>query len=156
MRVIAVNVVGTMLVTRAAIRHMAAHRGGAVVNVASTAALLSDHPDPVYGASKAAVKAFTEQCAREARARGVRVNAVLPGAVDTPIIAKTGDGRAPADWLRPRLDEIELLPPGAIAQAMIALALDASRAGECVVIANRQTVIACAGRGGRDAEQLRQ
>ena len=136
-QLVAVNVVGTMLVTQAAIVQMSARGGGAIVNVASTAALLSDHADPVYGASKAAVKTFTEQCSRTALARGVRVNAVLPGAVDTPIIAKTGDGRTPADWLTPRLAQVELLTPERVAAVMLELALDETRSGESVVIANQ-------------------
>lgn len=133
-QLVAVNVLGTVLVTRASVLHMSS--GGAIVNVASTAALLSDHADPVYGASKAAVKVFTEQCSRAALARGVRVNTVLPGAVNTPIIAKTGDGRTPADWLRPRLAQVELLTPETVAAVMLDLALDETRSGESVVIAN--------------------
>lgn len=133
-RVVAVNVLGTIVVTQASILHM--RSGGAVVNVASTAALLPAHADPVYGATKAAVKAFTEQCSRAALARGVRINAVLPGAVDTPILAKTGDGHAPAGWLAPRLAETELLAPEAVAGAMLELACDETRTGESVVIAN--------------------
>src|SRR5581483_7614809 len=128
-QLVAVNVVGTVLVTQAAIRHMSPPGGGAVVNVASTAALLTNHPDPVYGASKAAVKAFTEQCSHAALARGVRINAVLPGVVDTPIIVKTGDGNTPADWLRPRLTEVELLTPETVAAVMLELALDEARSG---------------------------
>jgi 3-oxoacyl-[acyl-carrier protein] reductase len=133
---LAVNVLGTILVTRAAIVAMGARAGGAIVNVSSTAAVLLNHPDPVYGASKAAVKTFTEQCAPLALTRGVRVNAVLPGAVDTPIIAKTGDGRRPAEWLVPRLDEVRLIAPIEVAAVMVELVEDDSRCGEAVVMAN--------------------
>jgi 3-oxoacyl-[acyl-carrier protein] reductase len=135
---IAVNVLGTILVTRAALLRM---RAGVIVNVSSTAALLADHADPVYGASKAAVKAFTEQCSRRALAGGVRVNAVLPGAVDTPIIGKTGDGQRPAEWLLPRLGEVQLLAPGDIAAAMVELVEDDCRNGACVVISNEPTSV---------------
>ncbi|HTX07866.1 MAG TPA: SDR family NAD(P)-dependent oxidoreductase [Solirubrobacteraceae bacterium] len=133
-QLIAVNLLGTVLVTRAAI--LAMNRGGVIVNISSTAAVLTSHPDPVYGATKAAVKTFTEQCAASAHARGVRVNAVLPGAVDTPIIAKTGDGRRPAQWLLPRLREVALLAPAEIASTMLELVENDAQNGACVVVRN--------------------
>jgi NAD(P)-dependent dehydrogenase (short-subunit alcohol dehydrogenase family) len=83
------------------------------------------------------VKTFTEQCAGIAARHGARVNAVLPGAVRTPIIAKTGDGERPADWLLPRLAEVELLTPEAVAEVMLELVEDETRNGAAVVIANR-------------------
>jgi NAD(P)-dependent dehydrogenase (short-subunit alcohol dehydrogenase family) len=133
---VAVNVTGTVLATRAAIAQMGDSRGGVIVNVSSTAALMPAHPDPVYAASKAAVKTFTEQCAGAALARGVRVNAVLPGAVDTPIIAKTGAGGQPASWLAARLPKIQLLSAGAVAAEMLDLVEDETRTGALVVVSN--------------------
>jgi NAD(P)-dependent dehydrogenase (short-subunit alcohol dehydrogenase family) len=134
-QLIAVNVTGTIAATQVAMRAMGGD--GVVVNISSTAALAAAHPDPVYAASKAAVKTFTEQCAPLAATHGVRVNAVLPGAVDTPIIAKTGDDGAPASWLRPRLDTVELLSPGAIAAAVLELVEDDAASGAAVVVDNR-------------------
>jgi NAD(P)-dependent dehydrogenase (short-subunit alcohol dehydrogenase family) len=133
-QLIAVNVTGTIAATQVAMRAMGGD--GVVVNISSTAALAAAHPDPVYAASKAAVKTFTEQCAPLAATYGVRVNAVLPGAVDTPIIAKTGDGGAPASWLAPRLQTVELLSPGAIAAAVLELVEDDATSGAAVVVDN--------------------
>jgi NAD(P)-dependent dehydrogenase (short-subunit alcohol dehydrogenase family) len=66
----------------------------------------------------------------------VRVNAVLPGAVDTPIIAKTGDDAEPASWLVPKLATIDLLSPDAIAAAVLELVEDETRSGDAVVVDN--------------------
>ncbi len=133
---IAVNLTATIVATRAAIAAMSATGGGVVINVSSMAALAPSHPDPVYGASKAAVRTFTAQCAADALARGVRVNAILPGAVDTPIIRKTGDGSSPAPWLTERLGQITLLAPEAIANTVLQLIEDDSQSGAAVTILN--------------------
>lgn len=135
-RLIAVNLTGTLLATRAAIKLMRATGGGVIINMSSTMALLAAAPDPVYAASKAAIKTFTEQYAPAAYTHGIRLNAILPGAVDTPIIGKTGDGGGPADWLALRLQEITLLAPATIASAVLELVEDDSRYGESIVIAN--------------------
>lgn len=61
-------------------------RGGAIVNVASVAARRGDNPEVLcYAASKAALLAVTRSLAHAYGARGVRVNAVLPGLIDTPM-----------------------------------------------------------------------
>ena len=135
--VVAVNVGGTFVATRLAIEAIARSGGGAIVNMSSTLALATETADPVYAATKAAVKRFTELSAPIAEARGVRVNAVLPGGVDTPILAKTGGGAGPADWLAPRLEQIQLLAPEQIAATVLALIEDERRNGETVVVRNR-------------------
>ncbi|HET6522662.1 MAG TPA: SDR family oxidoreductase [Geminicoccaceae bacterium] len=82
-RLMAVNVVGTMLCCREAVRRMSTAlggRGGAIVNVSSMAATIGGRPGAsAYAASKAAVDAFTVGLAREVAAEGIRVNAVRPG-----------------------------------------------------------------------------
>lgn len=87
-RVVAVNMMGTYWGCAAAGRAMQAQgRGGAIVNVSSTA---GDSPVPglsVYGMTKAGVNQLTRVCAKEFGPFGVRVNAVVPGWVDTPINA---------------------------------------------------------------------
>jgi 3-oxoacyl-[acyl-carrier protein] reductase len=85
-KVIAVNMMGTYWGCAAAGRVMRAlGGGGTIVNVSSTA---GDSPVPtlsVYGMTKAAVNQLTRVCAREFGSFGVRVNAVVPGFIDTPI-----------------------------------------------------------------------
>ncbi|GAA3669423.1 SDR family NAD(P)-dependent oxidoreductase [Arthrobacter ginkgonis] len=82
----AVNVNALFHVCRAALPHMIAAGGGAIVNTASQWGL---HPAPghiAYNVSKAAVVSFTENLARDYAPHGVRVNAVCPGEVRTPML----------------------------------------------------------------------
>ena len=87
-RVIAVNLRGVFLCAKYAIPHLAASGRGAVVNIASTFGLVGAHASPAYCASKGGVIALTRQLAVDYGPRGVRVNAVCPGYVDTDM-----DGR---------------------------------------------------------------
>jgi 3-oxoacyl-[acyl-carrier protein] reductase len=84
-RVLSVNVESVISMTRAAaLRMIEQGRGGAVVNLASVGALRGMHPGlTVYGASKGAVISFTNRAAGELGPRGVRVNAIAPGAIAT-------------------------------------------------------------------------
>jgi len=136
-QVIDINLTGVVLGTRLALEHMRG-RGGSIVNTASMAAWEPLFQDPVYSATKAGVAQFTRSCAGLAASMGVRVNAVCPGLADTPLLSKTGDGTAPADWLQPLIDEVELIQPEEVAAAVVELIEDDSKAGDCVVVENRQ------------------
>lgn len=83
-RVIAVNLTGTFLMCQAAIPHLLATRG-AIVNMSSTAAIRAHPWTAAYSASKGGVLAFTYGLAIEYGKQGLRVNAVCPGAVQTPM-----------------------------------------------------------------------
>lgn len=88
-RMFEVNAVGAVLCAREAVRRMAV--GGVIVNVSSRAAQLGGPGEYVdYAASKAAVDALTVGLAREVAARGIRVNAVRPGLIETEIHASGG------------------------------------------------------------------
>jgi NAD(P)-dependent dehydrogenase (short-subunit alcohol dehydrogenase family) len=82
-RLLAVNVVGTMLCCREAVRRMSTRfgsTGGAIVNVSSMAAAIGGRPGrTAYAASKGAVDSFTIGFAREVAREGIRVNALRPG-----------------------------------------------------------------------------
>src|SRR5688572_8309719 len=98
-RLMAVNVVGTLLCVREAVRRMATDRGGAggsVVAVSSRAAVLGSPGEFVdYAASKAAVDAIVTGVSREVGGAGVRVNGVRPGLIRTDMHAAAGEpGRA--------------------------------------------------------------
>lgn len=85
--VLAVTLDGVFRCSRAAVRLMVEQgTGGSIVNIGSTAAVKGDGPLP-YCAAKAAVLGLTRSMARELADRGIRVNAVNPGATETPIYA---------------------------------------------------------------------
>ncbi len=91
-----INVRGVFINTREAIKRLATDRGGkggSIVTVSSIAAWLGGPNDWVhYAASKGAVDSFTIGAAKELAPRGIRVNAVHPGLIDTEIHAKAGLG----------------------------------------------------------------
>ena len=82
-RVMSVNLDGMFLSLRAAMRRMAG--GGAIVLTASVAGLKAEPGVASYAASKAAVIQLARVAAKEGAAKGIRVNAIAPGGVDTPI-----------------------------------------------------------------------
>jgi NAD(P)-dependent dehydrogenase (short-subunit alcohol dehydrogenase family) len=79
-RLLAVNVIGTMLCCREAVRRMSTAHGGTGVNVSSMAAAIGGRPGrSAYAASKAAVDSFTIGFAKEVAREGIRVNVLRPG-----------------------------------------------------------------------------
>ncbi|BFO19703.1 SDR family oxidoreductase [Streptomyces sp. KM77-8] len=90
-RVVDVNLMGTLLCSRQAVRLMTPRRAGVIVNISSGAATLGSPGEYVhYAATKAAVDAFTLGLAKELGPDGIRVNAVAPGLVDTDMHAAMG------------------------------------------------------------------
>jgi NAD(P)-dependent dehydrogenase (short-subunit alcohol dehydrogenase family) len=88
-RVIDINLTGVFLCCRAQGRRMLAHGGGSIVNVASMSATIANRglQQAHYNASKAGVKHLTTTLALEWATRGVRVNSLSPGYIETPLIA---------------------------------------------------------------------
>jgi NAD(P)-dependent dehydrogenase (short-subunit alcohol dehydrogenase family) len=80
------NVRGVFVHCREALPELAAGDGGAIVNVASISGLVGLTDQVAYSASKGAIVQLTRQLAVEWAPRGVRVNAVAPGAIDTPFL----------------------------------------------------------------------
>jgi NAD(P)-dependent dehydrogenase (short-subunit alcohol dehydrogenase family) len=93
-RMFDINVIGSILCAREAVRRMSTRhggRGGAIVNVSSAAARLGAPGQYVdYAASKGAIDTFTIGLAKEVAAEGIRVNAVRPGLIETEIHASGG------------------------------------------------------------------
>lgn len=117
---------------REAARAMQPRRSGSIVNIASISGLIGGYGPHVYSACKAAVIALTKSVALELAESGIRVNAVCPGNVETPIHTGVTDARwmermakiRPAHRDDQAIDRMGL--PGEIAAAVLWLASDAS------------------------------
>ena len=94
-RVFAVNITGSFLCARAAVKCMSTRHGGSggsIVNLSSAASRIGSPNEFVdYAASKGAIDAFTLGLAKEVATEGIRVNAVRPGLIDTEIHASSGE-----------------------------------------------------------------
>lgn len=121
-RMFAVNVFGSFLCAREAVRRMSTRHGGAggaIVNVSSAAARLGSPGQYVdYAAAKGAIDTFTVGLAKEVAAEGIRVNAVRPGIIDTDIHASGGL----PDRVRDLAPQVPMLRAGSaleVAQAIV-------------------------------------
>ena len=83
--VLDINLKGTFLFTKAFSRSFLKQRSGRIVNIASVIGLIGNAGQCNYGASKAGVIGFTKSCAREVASRGITVNAIAPGFIQTPM-----------------------------------------------------------------------
>jgi len=90
-RVIDVNLTGTFLVCKYATAAMLESGGGSIVNVASIEGLEGSEGGSAYNASKGGVVLLTKAMAMDYARRGIRVNAVCPGFVDTPLLRRVFD-----------------------------------------------------------------
>lgn len=144
-RILAVNATGTFLCTREFASAMAARGRGRVVNIASTAGLEGGKYISHYAAAKHAVVGFTRSIALELKARGVTVNAICPGYVETPLTertienirARTGLGRPDAiAAILKTTGQARLVTADEVAAAALRLCLDeaAGRTGETIII----------------------
>jgi 3-oxoacyl-[acyl-carrier protein] reductase len=87
-RVLGVNLKGTVHCTKAVCRGMIRERYGRIVNVTSVVGQIGNAGQSAYAASKAGIIGFTKTMARELASRGITVNAVAPGLIDTEMTAK--------------------------------------------------------------------
>lgn len=120
-RLFGVNFMGAAIFTREAFRRM--QPGGAVVNVSSIHAHQTSPLVGPYAAAKAALGSLTRTASIEGAAKGIRVNAVLPGAVDTPMLWASPNLKSGAEKLEPA----DIGKPEDIAAAVVFLASDEAR-----------------------------
>jgi 3-oxoacyl-[acyl-carrier protein] reductase len=120
--VVGVNLLGTMNCCRAVARRMIARGRGVIVNIASGAAVRPVSGQAAYAASKGGVLAFTRSLAVELAPRQVRVNAVIPGYLDTGIAARLG--RASRDSAASRIPLGRVGTGEEVARAVAFLASD--------------------------------
>jgi NAD(P)-dependent dehydrogenase (short-subunit alcohol dehydrogenase family) len=104
-RILDVNVTGSFLVARAAARlmrerHAKSGIGGAIVNLASVSGLRGSKGRVAYGASKGAVVTMTQVLANDLSRYGIRVNAVAPGPVESPMVKTVHTPSDRALWMR--------------------------------------------------------
>jgi NAD(P)-dependent dehydrogenase (short-subunit alcohol dehydrogenase family) len=110
-----VNLVGTFIAARAALERMG--NTLAIVNIGSVSGLRANRGRTAYGASKAGVKMMTEVMALELASRGVRVNCVAPGPIETPLITRLHGTEDRQNWLS-RLPQRRYGMPEEVASAV--------------------------------------
>lgn len=123
--VVGANVHGVLLGARATVPAIERRGGGAIVATASLAGIIAFAPDPLYTATKHAVVGFVRSVAPMLQAKGIRINAVCPGIVDTPM----------TDPARDRLLEVgfPLIPAEDIAAAVLSCIAGDVATGACLV-----------------------
>jgi NAD(P)-dependent dehydrogenase (short-subunit alcohol dehydrogenase family) len=117
-KVLDVDLMGAVHFTRQAFLHMA--DGGAVVNIASVHAMETTANVAPYAAAKAAMMGFTRAAAVEGKAKRIRVNAILPGAIDTPMLWHNPNVKSGVE----KIDRKDVGRPQDIAAAVAFLASD--------------------------------
>ena len=111
-KVMAINVRGVFLGLKHVLPVMIAQRSGAVVNTASLGAYIGVRNLSPYAASKHAVLGLTKSAALEVARKGIRINAVCPGPVDTPMLRDIEAGQAPGSAQSLREQRTASIPDG--------------------------------------------
>jgi 3-oxoacyl-[acyl-carrier protein] reductase len=127
-RMFAVHVRGNYLMSRAVLPAMLAAKAGVIVNVASQLGQIGGIELVHYSAAKAAIIGMTKALAREVSAQGIRVNAVAPGPINTPLVMAISE-----KWRRDKAAELPLGRFGEPEEVAAAVAFLASPAASLFV-----------------------
>ena len=98
-KMLEVNLIGSFVVSREAARHMRARGAGSIVNIASVSGIMGNKGRVAYGASKGGVLTMTKVMAVELASIGIRVNAVAPGPIETPMVQEIHTPEVRAAWM---------------------------------------------------------
>jgi NAD(P)-dependent dehydrogenase (short-subunit alcohol dehydrogenase family) len=99
-KIVEVNLIGSFVVAREAARCMAPRGRGSIVNIASVSGMRGNTGRVAYGASKAGIILATQVMAVELASAGIRVNALAPGPVETPLATYMHTAESRAGWTR--------------------------------------------------------
>jgi 3-oxoacyl-[acyl-carrier protein] reductase len=127
-RVVNTNLRGTFLCSRALLGPMLERRDGRIINIASQLGQIGGRFVGHYVASKAGVIGFTKALAREVAGRGVLVNAIAPGPIETPMLASESEA-----WRSTKLAELPIGRFGTVDEVTPTAVLLASAAGSYYV-----------------------
>ena len=122
--VLNINLKGTFNCTKAVVRHMSKQRSGKIVNIASVVGEMGNAGQGNYAASKAGVIGFTKTIAREFAQRGINVNAIAPGYIETPMTDALPDKAK--EELKRLIPMDRLGNPEDVAEAVLFLVSEAS------------------------------
>ncbi|GKV64704.1 MULTISPECIES: 3-oxoacyl-ACP reductase [unclassified Sporosarcina] len=126
-RIMDTNVKGTYLMTNAILPHMIARKSGVIVNMASIAGLVAGGGGAAYTASKHAIVGYTKQVDMDYCREGIRVNAIAPGAIQTPMNQADfeGDGEM-AKWVADETPAGRWAQPSEVANLTLYIASQAA------------------------------
>ena len=124
-KVINVNLKSVFLCTRAVLRHMSKQRWGRIINISSIVGIVGNAGQANYASAKAGIIGFTRAIAKEVASRGITVNAIAPGFIDTGMTQQLKE-----DWreeLKKRIPLGYLGTPSDVAEAAVFLASEEAR-----------------------------
>jgi NAD(P)-dependent dehydrogenase (short-subunit alcohol dehydrogenase family) len=98
-KIVEVNLIGSFVAAREAARAMRGRGRGAIVNIASVSGIRGNSGRVAYGASKAGIISMTQTMAVELAPVGIRVNAIAPGPVETPLVRDMHTEQVRAKWI---------------------------------------------------------
>lgn len=98
-KILDINLIGSFLTSREAARRMLPQKVGAIVNIASVSGIRGNYGRVAYGASKAGIIQMTRVMAVELAKEGIRVNAIAPGPIETPLVREMHSAATRKAWI---------------------------------------------------------